>query len=67
MDSKLILNADLILTSIDLGDLIGRRLAFNMTLFIGAVFGLASGAAPSFTALAVMLALVGTGVGGNCK
>lgn len=55
------------LTPTPLGDLIGRRLAFNLTLLIGSVFGLASGAAPNFPGLAVMLALVGTGVGGNRK
>jgi hypothetical protein len=46
-------------------DLIGRRLAFNMTLVIAAVFGLASGAAPNFAGLGVMFAFFCFGVGGN--
>jgi MFS family permease len=45
--------------------LIGRRLAFNLTLGIAGIFGVASGAAPNFAGLAVMFALIGFGVGGN--
>ena len=48
------------------GDLIGRRLAFNLTLFICGLFGLVAGAAPSFVSCAVLVALCGFGVGGNC-
>lgn len=46
-------------------DIIGRRLAFNVTLFIAGAFGLAIGAAPNFTACAVMAGLIGFGIGGN--
>jgi MFS family permease len=46
-------------------DLIGRRLAFNITLFIGGLFGLAAGAAPNFISCAVLVALCGFGIGGN--
>lgn len=48
-------------------DLIGRRLAFNLTLFIAAVFGIAAGAAPNFIACAVLVSFIGFGVGGNRK
>merc|ERR1712093_613210 len=46
-------------------DVWGRRLAWNSTLFIGAVFGLAVGASPNFYVLCVLLALCGFGTGGN--
>lgn len=46
-------------------DLIGRRLAFNLTLFIGGVFGLCAGAATSFIGCAVLVAFCGFGIGGN--
>ncbi|GAA5883780.1 hypothetical protein JCM3774_005672 [Rhodotorula dairenensis] len=46
-------------------DIIGRRLAWNSTLFISAVFGLAAGASPNFYVLCVMLALNGIGTAGN--
>jgi hypothetical protein len=46
-------------------DLIGRRLAFNLTLLIAAVFGIAAGAAPNFIACAVLVSFIGFGVGGN--
>jgi MFS family permease len=49
----------------DPGDLIGRRLAFNLTLFIAGVFGLCAGAAPSFVGCAVLVSFIGFGVGGN--
>jgi len=40
------------------------RYAFNITLLIGGTFGVAAGGATSFVALAVLVALVGMGVGG---
>jgi len=40
------------------------RYAFNITLLIGGAFGVAAGGATSFVALAVLVALVGMGVGG---
>ncbi|EXJ57717.1 uncharacterized protein A1O5_12507 [Cladophialophora psammophila CBS 110553] len=46
-------------------DLIGRRLAFNLTLFLAGVFGTAAGAANSFVSCAVLVSFCGFGVGGN--
>ncbi|KAG1796976.1 major facilitator superfamily domain-containing protein [Suillus plorans] len=46
-------------------DIWGRRWSFNATLFIAGIFGLVSGGAPSFVALASLIAMVGVGVGGN--
>jgi len=48
-------------------DLIGRRLAFNLTLLIASVFGIAAAAAPNFVTCAVLVSFVGFGVGGNRK
>uniref|UniRef100_A0A0W0FQU2 Putative MFS general substrate transporter n=1 Tax=Moniliophthora roreri TaxID=221103 RepID=A0A0W0FQU2_MONRR len=48
-----------------LADLIGRRLSFNITLFIAGVFGVCAGAANNFTTLAALIACVGFGIGGN--
>ncbi|GAV98699.1 MFS general substrate transporter [Lentinula edodes] len=48
-----------------LADLIGRRLSFNITLFIAGVFGVAAGGANNFTTLAALVACTGFGVGGN--
>ncbi|KAJ3757571.1 MFS general substrate transporter [Lentinula raphanica] len=48
-----------------LADLIGRRLSFNITLFIAGVFGVAAGGANNFVTLASLIACVGFGVGGN--
>ncbi|KAJ4469856.1 MFS general substrate transporter [Lentinula aciculospora] len=48
-----------------LADLIGRRLSFNITLFIAGVFGVAAGGANNFISLAALVACVGFGVGGN--
>lgn len=46
-------------------DIIGRRLAFNTTLFLGAVFGTAVGGANSWIAVCALFACLGLGVGGN--
>lgn len=46
-------------------DIIGRRLAFNMTLLITGVFGLAVGGARSWIAACGLYAALGAGVGGN--
>ena len=46
-------------------DIMGRRLAFNMTLLIAGVFGIAAGAAPNWIAVCGLFAALGTGVGGN--
>jgi hypothetical protein len=40
------------------------RWSFNVTLFMAGIFGLASGGAPNFVALASLIAMVGVGVGG---
>ena len=47
-----------------LSDYIGRRLGFQLTVLIFALFGLASAFAPSETWLAVLRALTGFGLGG---
>ena len=41
------------------------RYAFNITLLIGGAFSVAAGGANSFISLAVLVALVGMGVGGS--
>lgn len=46
-------------------DVIGRRLAFNMTLLITGVFGLAVGGAQSWIAVCGLYAALAAGVGGN--
>jgi MFS family permease len=46
-------------------DIIGRRLAFNCTLFLAGVFGIAAGAAPSWIGACGLFAALGVGVGGN--
>jgi MFS family permease len=49
-----------------LADLIGRRLSFNITLFIAAVFGIAAGGANNFTTICALISCLGFGVGGKC-
>ncbi|PYH91088.1 sugar transporter [Aspergillus ellipticus CBS 707.79] len=46
-------------------DVFGRRWAFNLTIAITAVFGLAAAGSPSFAAVGVLAALWSFGVGGN--
>jgi len=46
-------------------DVIGRRFAFNVSLFICSIFGVAAGAAPTWASLAFFISLVGFGGGGN--
>ncbi|GLB44760.1 putative major facilitator superfamily protein [Lyophyllum shimeji] len=48
-----------------MADLIGRKLSFNITLFLAGVFGIATGGAPNFVAFASFIACLGFGVGGN--
>lgn len=48
-----------------ISDAVGRRLAFNSTLFIAAVFGTAVGGANSWIAVCGLYAAMGCGVGGN--
>ncbi|KAK1526996.1 MFS transporter, metabolite:H+ symporter [Colletotrichum costaricense] len=46
-------------------DIIGRRLAFNITLLISSVSGLIGAGSPNFVALAIFTAFIGIGTGGN--
>ncbi|KAK3309663.1 major facilitator superfamily domain-containing protein [Chaetomium strumarium] len=46
-------------------DVFGRKWAFNLTLGITAVFGMAAAGAPNFAAIGVFAALWSFGVGGN--
>ncbi|KAE9375505.1 MFS general substrate transporter [Stipitochalara longipes BDJ] len=46
-------------------DIMGRRLAFNLTLLIAGVFGIAAGAASSWVGACGLFAALGTGIGGN--
>lgn len=48
-----------------MSDVVGRRLAFNCTLGIAGVFGIAAGAAPTWIGACALFACVGLGVGGN--
>ncbi|PSS25022.1 hypothetical protein M430DRAFT_114392 [Amorphotheca resinae ATCC 22711] len=46
-------------------DVIGRRFAFNVSLFICSIFTTVAGAAPNWASLGVFIALLGFGGGGN--
>ncbi|KAI1081203.1 membrane transporter [Whalleya microplaca] len=46
-------------------DIMGRRIAFNLTLLITSIFGIWAAYAPSWPAVCILFALMGTGVGGN--
>lgn len=46
-------------------DILGRRLAFNLTLCIAGIFGIAVGFAPNWIGTCGMYAALGLGVGGN--
>ncbi|KAF4630613.1 hypothetical protein G7Y89_g7526 [Cudoniella acicularis] len=46
-------------------DIIGRRLAFNVTLALAGIFGIAAGAAPNWIGACGLFAALGVGVGGN--
>ena len=48
-----------------IGDLFGRRLAFNLTIGITSVFGLIAAGSPNFAAIGCFAALWSVGVGGN--
>lgn len=39
-----------------------RRIAWNATLVIGGIFGIAAAAAPNFVVFCTMIALIGTGI-----
>ncbi|KAJ6114378.1 hypothetical protein N7486_000156 [Penicillium sp. IBT 16267x] len=46
-------------------DIIGRRFAFNFSLFVSAVFTIVAGASPSWTVLGLFICLSAFGAGGN--
>ncbi|OAL31293.1 hypothetical protein AYO20_08203 [Fonsecaea nubica] len=46
-------------------DVIGRRLAFNSSLFLCAIFVLIAGAMPSYVSFSAMVAIYSAGAGGN--
>ncbi|KAJ5773492.1 Major facilitator superfamily domain general substrate transporter [Penicillium paradoxum] len=46
-------------------DIVGRRLAFNMTLFLAGAFGLAAAGGPNWIGTCALYACLGLGVGGN--
>jgi MFS family permease len=46
-------------------DIIGRRYAFNISLFICSISGICAGAAPTWNSLAFFIAMIGFGGGGN--
>ncbi|KAI4934269.1 hypothetical protein J4E85_002125 [Alternaria conjuncta] len=46
-------------------DLIGRKVSFNLTVFIACVFGTCIGAPSTYNAILVLTAFTGFGVGGN--
>ncbi|CAI7570762.1 unnamed protein product [Penicillium manginii] len=46
-------------------DILGRRVAFNTTLFLAGAFGLAAGGAPNWIGVSALYACLGLGVGGN--
>ncbi|KAK5018216.1 major facilitator superfamily domain-containing protein [Cryomyces antarcticus] len=48
-----------------MSDVVGRRLAFNATLFIAGVFGLAVGGSNSWITACALYSCLGVGVGGN--
>jgi MFS family permease len=48
-----------------LSDMLGRRIAFNSTLFITGCFGLLVALAPTWLFTALLFACMGFGVGGN--
>ncbi|KAI0885635.1 MFS general substrate transporter [Annulohypoxylon maeteangense] len=46
-------------------DIMGRRIAFNVTLLITSIFGIWAAYAPSWGWVCILFACMGTGVGGN--
>ncbi|KAI2473249.1 MFS general substrate transporter [Annulohypoxylon bovei var. microspora] len=46
-------------------DIIGRRVAFNVTLLITSIFGIWAAYASSWASVCILFACMGTGVGGN--
>lgn len=48
-------------------DLIGRKLIWQLSLFVVTIFTLVAAASPNFTALAIFIGLQTIGAGGNSK
>ncbi|KAI8946590.1 sugar transporter [Xylaria longipes] len=46
-------------------DIMGRRIAFNLTLLITSIFGTLAAYAPNWPSVCILFGLMGTGVGGN--
>lgn len=46
-------------------DVFGRRISFNFTLLIAAIFGIASGGGPTWVGVCALYACLGFGVGGS--
>lgn len=46
-------------------DVIGRKISWLSTLFIGSIFMMAVGGAPTFEATGILLAFAGVGIGGS--
>ncbi|KAI0455872.1 sugar transporter [Xylaria acuta] len=46
-------------------DIMGRRIAFNLTLLITSIFGTLAAYSPNWPAVCFLFGLMGTGVGGN--
>lgn len=46
-------------------DIIGRKIAFNVSLFICSIFTIVAGAAPSWESLGFFISLAAFGAGGN--
>lgn len=46
-------------------DIVGRRFAFNVSLFVSAVFTIVAGASPSWIVLGLFICLSAFGAGGN--
>ncbi|KAI1211782.1 MFS general substrate transporter [Annulohypoxylon truncatum] len=46
-------------------DIMGRRIAFNVTLLITSIFGIWAAYAPNWVSVCILFACMGTGVGGN--
>lgn len=46
-------------------DLVGRKIAFNTTLFIASISTIVAGAAPNWPVLGLFVALIGFAAGGN--
>lgn len=46
-------------------DIIGRKFAFNVSLFVSAIFAIVAGASPNWIVLGLFVCLASFGAGGN--